>query len=377
MSLNDSSEKISEEVSVAKQVVRLSAVQYNSSIPSLELSRNKQSWNSIRLEHSFDQLNMHTASASLHRSSLHRSSLISLFFLAVLSFVLVARSAKAQELDAQVDLNISALSEQDRVQWNSFKGDVQSYLNSYNWTTSFTGDRIRCTFQFNILSANGSTFNAQVFITSSRPLYKNDQLTTMARFFDNNVQFPYIRGEVLQRGGGYRGLESMLDFYVYVILGLDYDSYNRQGGTQYFQQANEIAAVATAASGMGWERSVSATGTYSRVGYIEDILDANQRALRDLMFEYNYHVLDLESTKPEDARTNLAMVVDSLVMLKKQSSLMQRSPFIRAFFEAKYPELSELGRMFPDNLAAYFTKLVYLDPLHETYYDQIREKLGG
>jgi hypothetical protein len=307
-----------------------------------------------------------------------RNSIRSLVLIAMIAILLLSsQRAKAQELDAQVDINLTALSEQDRVQWQSFKGDVASYLNSYAWTTNFSGDRIRCTFQFNIVNSNGGSFSAQVFITSSRPLYKNDQVTTMARFFDDKIDFPYIRGKVLQRGGGYRPLESMLDFYVFVILGLDYDSYNRQAGTQYFQQANEIAAVATAVSGTGWSRTLTSSGTYTRVGYIEDILDANQRALRDLMFVYNYQVLDLESTKPDEARVNLAAVVDSLVMIKKQSSLMQRSPFVRAFFEAKYPELAELGRMFPDNLNAYFAKLGYLDPLHQTYFDQIKAKLGG
>jgi len=289
----------------------------------------------------------------------------------------IAQLARAQELDAQVELNLTALSEQDRVQWQSFKGDVASYLNSYTWTSNFSGDRIRCTFQFNIISANGGSFSAQLFVTSSRPLYKTDQLTTMARFFDDKVEFPYIRGQVLQHGNSYRPLESLLDFYVYIILGLDYDSYNRQGGTQYFQQANEIAAAATANNGLGWERTLTSTGTYTRVGYIEDVLDANQRVLRDLMFEYNYHVLDVESTHPDDARTTLAMVVDSLVTVKRSSSLMQRSPFVRSFFDAKYPEMAELGRLFPDNLNAYFAKLGYLDPLHQTYFDQIKQKLGG
>jgi hypothetical protein len=295
-------------------------------------------------------------------------------------FIVSLRSVpalKAQELDCQVNLNLTALNEQDRVQWQTFVNDVQAYINNNTWTTNFSGEKIHCSFQFNITGTSGSNFEVQLFVTSSRPLYKNDQLTTMARFLDGNVEFPYVRGETLQHGGGFRPLESVIDYYVYIVLALDYDSYQRQGGGQYYQEAYEVATIANGAAAKGWDRQVTAIGTFSRIGYIEDALDANLRAVRDLLFDYNYNVLDLESTKPDQARTNLATIVDSLVSLKKLNSAISRSPFVRCVFEAKYPELADLGRFFPDNLGAYFAKLEYLDPLHDTYYENVKTKLGG
>jgi hypothetical protein len=220
--------------------------------------------------------------------------------------------AFAQELDCQVEINLSALPEQDRVQWQTFKGDVQNYINSYSWATNFSGDKIRCTFQFNIVGTNGANFDAQLFVTSSRPLYKSDQVTTMARFFDDKLEFPYSRGQVLQHGSGFRMFESVIDYYVYIVLGLDYDSYQRQGGTMYFQQANELATIALSAGARGWERATSSTGAFSRVGYIADVLNANARVVRDLTFEYTYGALDLETTKPDQARAQIATVIDNL-----------------------------------------------------------------
>ncbi len=76
----------------------------------------------------------------------------------------------AQELDARVDLNLSALSDQDRQAFANFKHDVEQYLNSNNWTTDFTGDRIKCSFQFNIGTNNGGDYTGQLFINSTRPL---------------------------------------------------------------------------------------------------------------------------------------------------------------------------------------------------------------
>src|SRR5665213_676121 len=209
-------------------------------------------------------------------------------FLFIGLLVLFTRPLRAQELDAQVDLNISTLSVTDQQNFFTFKHDVESYLNNFDWATDFTGERIRCSFQFNLVSDNGGDYTGQLFINSTRPLYKSSQMTTMARFFDANVEFPYYRGQELAHGTNYRQLESVLDFYVYIILGLDYDSYKLEAGTLYFQQAQTIAVVANSAQGTGWQQDVTAIGTYTRVGYINDAMDANIRAFRDLIFIYHY-----------------------------------------------------------------------------------------
>ena len=297
-----------------------------------------------------------------------------IFLLAGL-FLLVAHPILAQELDAQVDLNLSALSVADRQNFLDFKHDVEEYLNGYSWTTDFSGDRIRCSFQFNITGDNGGDYTAQLFVNSTRPLYKNTQMTTMARFFDANVEFPYYRGEALQHGTNFRQLESVLDFYVYIILGLDYDSYKLESGTPYFQDAQTIAVVANSAQGTGWQQDVTSIGTYTRVGYIDDALNATMRIFRDLIFMYHYDGLDLLSTKPDDATQAIGTALDSMVTLKRESPEPARSVFLRAFFEAKYPELTDLARLFPNNLSIYFQKLEYLDPVRQNYYQDALTKM--
>ncbi len=300
---------------------------------------------------------------------------IAIFCLMIVS-LFATMEAKAQELDAQVEINVQALGDVDRLNFFTFKKDMENYLNGNTWTSNYSGDRIRCTFQFNIIASNGNDYTAQMFVTSSRGLYKSDQVTTMARFFDQQLQFSYTRGEELQHSGLYRPLESVVDFYTYIIIGLEEDSYKLLTGTPYFQQAQAIAAVGNAATGRGWDRSTTSTGVYSRIGYIEDALNANIRGVRELMFHYTYDALDLQAEKPEAAREELAFVIDSLVSIKRMNSNAQRSVFFRSFFDAKYPELADLGRLFPENLNAYFDKLVYLDPLHESVFEDVKAKIS-
>ena len=115
-------------------------------------------------------------------------------FLLVLAALFCARISVAQELACKVTVNIQTLSEEERQIWQTFRADVEAYLNTYSWTTNFSGERIQCSVVFNITGSNGSDYTAQVFIQSNRPLNQSKELTTMARFLDDKVTFGYSRG---------------------------------------------------------------------------------------------------------------------------------------------------------------------------------------
>ena len=91
---------------------------------------------------------------------------------------------------------------------------------------------------------------------------------------------------------------------------------------------------------------------------------------------YHYKVLDNISTKPNEARQNLGAVIDTLVSLKRSSSMIDRSVYYKTFFEAKYTEFADFAKWFKDNKDLYFQKLEYLDPSHQTYYEDAKAKLG-
>lgn len=289
----------------------------------------------------------------------------------VVVLALVGRaSIRAQELNCTVSVNVVTLSTEERRTWETFKQDVESYMNSYSWTTNFEGEKILCAINFNITNS-GTT---QVFVQSSRPLYKSGERTTMARFYDDKVEFSYYRGMTLQHGTQYRPLETLLDYYAYIILGLDFDSYEPLAGQQMFQMAYQNALVGNASNGTGWGRLVTASGAFSRYGYAEDASGAGARVLRDLAYRYHYDVLDQLATDEQKARTAFAGFIDTLITIKKNGSMIDRSVYFKTFLEAKYAEFAEFGRWFKGNLDLYFQKLRYLDPLHQTFYEEARKK---
>src|SRR5947209_9575595 len=94
----------------------------------------------------------------------------------------------AQELQATVNVNLTNLSAEDRKNWETFKTDVEAYLNAYSWTTNYQGEKIQATFNFNILPSG-----VELFVSSRRPIYKSSESTVMARFLDANLSFGYSR----------------------------------------------------------------------------------------------------------------------------------------------------------------------------------------
>ena len=292
-------------------------------------------------------------------------------YLLILIFILLGRNVFAQELACKVSVNLQNLSDEERKNWDTFKQDVEAYLNAYSWTTNFQGEKIQATINFNILSSG-----AQIFVQSKRPMYKNSESTIMARFFDDKVSFGYSRGQVLQHGMNYRDLESILDYYAYIIIGLDFDSYESNSGSASFQQAQQITLIANAGkNGVGWDRIITSSGAFSRFGYIEDVMNANSRGIRDVSWAFHYKVLDNLTIKPDEARNEFAHVVDTLISMKRSSSVIDRSVYYKTFFESKYTEFADFGKLFKESKDLYFQKLEYLDPAHQNYYEQAKGKL--
>jgi hypothetical protein len=304
---------------------------------------------------------------------------IRLFFVVVLASIgfgsIGIRSATAQELDCKVTVNIQTLSEEERITWQTFKQDVEAYLNTFSWTTNFSGEKIQCSMTFNI-TGSGSTVTSQLFVQSTRKLAGSNEVTTIARFLDDKASFAYYRGMPLQHGVNYRQLETLLDFYANLIIGLDFDSYESLSGTAAFQNAQSAALVANSSQGAGWDRLITVSGAFSRMGYIEDIMNANTRTTRNIWYMYHTQVLDKIAATEDLAKLNYATVIDTLILIKRQSSELDRSVYYKTILDSKYAEFADLGRWFKDNADLYFRKLKYLDASHSTFYDDARAKLN-
>ncbi len=299
-----------------------------------------------------------------------------ILWLAVCAFSL-SSLLPAQEMDCDVTMNTDALSSEVKDNLVDFVSQLKQYVNSYRWTKEdFGNEKIRCSMTISFIGKQGENhYIAQAFIGSQRPIYKTVRSTALLRIIDDKWEFDYVRSQSMVHSD-YRAdpLLNFIDFYVYLILGYDADSYKdtyKAGmGTTYFQKALEIVnrSAGSGSAGKGW--TVSSEVTYSRAQLIEELVNPKFQTIREADYEYHYRGLDLLNKDEAKARKNIFTAL--MKIAKFQRKINQRTLIIRTFFDTKYLEIADLFRKDPD--PEIYTKLSAIDPAHQKSYDEAQSK---
>jgi hypothetical protein len=297
------------------------------------------------------------------------------FVVVILLILLAPFPTSAQELDCSVTFtNIETLPAEARDNISDFIPQVEEYMNSYHWTNvDFGDDRIRCTINISFLGApRNNHYVVKAFIGSQRPVRHTDRNTAMIRLMDDAWEFDYVRNQSLTHAD-YRfdPLLSFLDFYAYVILGYDFDSYKADDGTPYFQKALDIANRARGASaGKGWQ--ISSQSIYSRGQLIDDLLNAKYDDVRDAVYRYHARGLDLMY---KDSLKAMKNILSSLEKIGKLREKINSSILIATiFFDTKYLEIADVFVNYPD--PSVYETLMKADPNHQQTYLEYAEKVA-
>jgi hypothetical protein len=294
----------------------------------------------------------------------------------ILSIIIILTafySAAAQEIACDVTLNLEALTTAEaRENLSDLKQQISAYINTYRWTKEDFGDeKIYCSMDILITGATGNQYTAKVFLGSKRPVYKSDRSSAVIRLVDDRWEFEWIRNQSITHiENRFDPLLSFIDFYVYLILGFDADTYTRNGGTTYFEKANNIInyARSSANPGKGWETSTQ--GIYSRVQLVDELLNPKFEPFRKAVFTYYYRGLDSLFGKKERALKRMYSALDNIRNLLIK--INQPSLAVRTFFDTKYMEIAEAFLDYSDKDV--YSELMKIDPVHQTTYEEYADK---
>ncbi|MFB6229704.1 MAG: DUF4835 family protein [Salinibacter sp.] len=291
-------------------------------------------------------------------------------FVALLAMGIIAGPAVGQELDCRVQVDRSQLSGSEFSFLDDLEQQVQEYLNRRRWTDDQyrPHERISCSMQIVISeSVSLSEFKAQLIVTSRRPIYGTAQSTVVLRVNDTSWRFEYSRGKTFRFDlDQYDSLTSVLDFYAYLILGYDYDTFSPLGGTPYFEKARTVSSQAEDTGDPGW----SSVGVQqNRAKLISNLLDQRHKALRRVYYKYHRKVLDRFVKETSAARKTALDVLKSLRSLNQKLS---GSYALDLFFSTKYEELTALFAK-SDLSSRAHSLLVQIDPSHSSEYGKLVE----
>lgn len=284
--------------------------------------------------------------------------------------LLIITSAKvySQELDATVTINTEQLPTASRDRLANFKFQIQDYLNNNKFTSQpWQGERIKCNFTIFFTSAPDEvTYNAQLVVSSQRPIENSQLNSLMLSIMDNNWGFKYEKGQAMYfNQTDFDPLTSLLDYYAYVIIGLDADSYDKLGGTDYFQKAFDIAVKGgNSKFAKGWMLDSS---PFNRRALVENLLNAKYQQFRIDYFDYHYNGLDLLNSK--DKKVGLDNMIKLIKNLEKTKNQIDwRSVLLKVFFDAKAGEIVEYLKGYADK--SIFEILKKIDAPHTSKYDE-------
>ena len=198
----------------------------------------------------------------------------------------------------------------------------------------------------------------------------NEKSSAVLRLFDEAWEFTYVKSRPINHNPySFTDLASLLDFYIYIVLGYDYDTYENLGGTPYFQKASDIASLGRGSGKKGWQQNNSG---YSRIQMIDELLSPKFTTVRGASYLYHFAGLDSLTFNPTRGLANMLGAIEKIGKAKKEVD--PRNILIKTFFDTKSLEIADtfFRYRYPD--PAVYIKFGAIDPSHQNTYEEYRKK---
>ena len=281
----------------------------------------------------------------------------------------------SQELNCKVDVMSDAkvvLSSTDKEIIEQMKQAMNDFMNNTKWTKDkfTTEERINCVLQFQITSIpSPGVFTGTIQVQCSRPVFNSSYNTTLLNLADQDVTIPFERNTVLlYTPNQFRdNLTSVLAYYAYLVLGMDYDSFSLKGGSSYFVEAQQIVTNAQSSGFPGWMSNE--TSKKNRYWIIDNVQQQLFEPLRECNYEYHRKGLDKLYENKEEAKK---VMFTALEKLSKISSSRPSSINVTNFVQSKSLEIKNLYFDAPQQEKTDMVNLLKkLDPVNASKYQEI------
>ena len=278
---------------------------------------------------------------------------------------------KAQELNAQVIVNSDLVNQTNQQIFKTLERSLNEFMNTQVWTNQelLKQEKITCSFVFNLTGYSNDQFEATLQVQSERPVFDSNYDTPIFNFLDRDIVFSYQEFQPIffNQSSFESNLVSLLSFYAYVIIGLDADTFQINGGSNFYEQALQIVSLAQVTSRKGWKPS---DGIRNRFWLIDSLRSNTFREYRQALYRYHREGLDQMTSKPLEGKEALMEAIQML------DPLFQRRPnafLLQVFFDAKVEEIVNLFSEGPEvDFKATETVLKRIAPFFGSRWKQIK-----
>lgn len=261
---------------------------------------------------------------------------------------LTSQLSSAQEFNCKVNVMPDQIPSVDPKIFAIMQKDLQDFINQRKWgNDNFdTKEKIECVFSIMLsrkIEGVDGGYQARISIQSKRPVYNSSYSSTMVNYMDKDYSFKYIQFQPItfsdNRVSGSDPLEANLTavvaYYCYIILGMDYDSFQLKGGTDFYNKALNIVNNAPEHKNIdGWK--ATDRDQKNRYWIIDQILNSRYAAMREILYKYHRLGLDLMQTDEENARININVIFPMMQIINQDNP---SSVWMKFFITAKTEEI--------------------------------------
>ena len=295
------------------------------------------------------------------------------FIVASFSIILIFLSqfGFAQEFNCSVQVSAPQIQQTNREKFQELRKGLYEFINERQWTNYGykIDERIEGTLAITITQELSSDeFKGRINLILRRPVYGTSYNTILLNYIDDDFQFQWQEGEPLEFQENTYGssLTATVAYWMYIYLGMDFDSFSPLGGTPYFEKAQAIVNSAQGSRETGWKAFESMKNRY---WLTENLLKSSYSNIRKAMYEYHRKGLDLMQGNIEKGRQGC---LTALEMLQRTHREKPRLFLMQLVFEAKRDEfINVFSQAAPMDKTKAVNILKEIDPSHANDYQKI------
>lgn len=262
-----------------------------------------------------------------------------ILFVALLSTFSAFADDDATEFNCEVDVNSDKVNTTNKDIFNDLKQAVNEYMNTTKWTnaTFGTNEKIYCKLLITLSSWDDATglMKGDLQIQSQRPVYNSSYTTALINFKDTKVNFTYESGQqlVFSELEMEDNLTAILNFWAYMILALDFDSFELNGGDPYYEKAAQIVRMAQSSGESGWK---AFEDNNNRSAVLSAFTDKATSPIRQMLYDYHRMGLDQMAVTVDKGRSAITHTLENLAKIYDVAPM---SICLTMFKDAKLDEL--------------------------------------
>lgn len=232
----------------------------------------------------------------------------------------------AQEFHCAVSVNYQKLMNTkqgyettDKTLFDNMKQALEDFINNRRWTNLELQQHEKLDCSFSLILTERSTqtdFKGQISFQLRRPVFNSSYSTGMFNYMEspNDFAFTYNESQSLDfdPNNFYSNLTSTVGYYLYVMLGMYFDSYGLNGGEPFYEMARNISQ--TASSVKGWDGQ---SNQKSRYWFMENHTNSAYEGLHQAYYQYHRMGLDMMTKDQTQARQNILSALQTIQQVAK------------------------------------------------------------